>query len=193
MPNSFNLFEYNQQIDAHKILICYKGVITDTIISVISDDIRNRFEQEASLGRKAFAIFVELAQNVFLHSIKKEDGLEFETSMFMISQPEEGLSISFGNVIENSKAEALLEHCKIINKLSMKELRLFKREKRLESAASRREGGGIGLIQTALIAQNQLEVACDELDDGKSFFSVSVLIKKPELVSEVQTQIDGEK
>ena len=184
MPNSFNLFEYNKQIDAHKILICYKGVITDTIISVISDDIRIRFGHKANLARKAFAIFVELAQNVFLHSLKKEDGLEFETSMFMISQPQEGLSISFGNVIPNDKAEPLLEHCKVINKLNMKELRAFKRKKRLESAASRREGGGIGLIQTALIAQNQLDVACNELDDNTSFFSVSVIIKKPELITQ---------
>jgi hypothetical protein len=184
MPNSFNLFEYNKQIDAHKILICYKGVITDTIISVISDDIRTRFEHEVELARKAFAIFVELAQNVFLHSIKKENGLEFETSMFMISEPEEGLSLSFGNMVGNEKAIELIKHCDIINQLNMKELRAFKREKRLESAAAHREGGGIGLIQTAIIAQNKLEVSCDKLDDKKSFFSVSVTIKKTTLVNE---------
>lgn len=176
MPKAINLFGYSKEMDAQQISICYKGVINDSIISVIAEDIRCGFGSRLVLARRAFAIFVELAQNVFYHSMEQKNKA-CQTSIFVLSQPEKGLMMSFGNLINNENVTLLLAHCQKINGLDNKGLRRFKRKTRLEHAANHSEGGGIGLIQSALLAQNNLEIVCDKIDEEKSFFSISVVIK----------------
>ncbi|TAD98926.1 MAG: hypothetical protein EAZ97_10080 [Bacteroidetes bacterium] len=178
VDKGFDLFEYYKLTKEKDVLISYKGPITNVIFAELSRDIRSKFDPHT--GRKIFAVFMELIQNIIFYSAEKlqfEDHQECIGSLVITKEPDVCV-FSCGNMIEAAYAPELLENCKTINSLNKDELRLHKRQQRIQSSPERSKGAGIGLIQVALTAESPLYVEVREIDQQYSFFTISVKIKK---------------
>lgn len=177
----FNFFEYHTQISQDNIVLSYKGPLTDILLSEFSRDIRRKLQAEKpKIGKKVFAIFMELAQNVLYYS--KEENLFGENrdkvGTIVIIRTEDHYRLITGNLVFQEHVPLLKEKCEIVNSLDREALREYKRQLRNEKSEGESKGAGIGLVQAALTSNNPLDVQIQELSGNHAFFVLSVKVKK---------------
>ena len=178
--NAFDFFEYHNQISQENILLSYKGPLTDRLLAEFSRDIREKVASNPKSGKKVFAIFMELAQNVLFYSKEENffEGNRDKIGTLVILQTENHYRLITGNMVFKKNVESLLEKCEVINSLNREELRKYKRTLRSQPQAGESRGAGIGLVQAALTSNNPLEVRVKELEDDFAFFILMVNVEK---------------
>ncbi len=161
------------------IVATYVGLFDGEILSVLAENIKFSLKLTQSQGRKFFKIFIELAQNISLHSAVRtinKKNKSFGEGSLIIHEFEKYFIISTGNIIENKDVKELSEKCKLINTLDRDGLRQLKIK--LRGQKNDLGGGNIGLVHVALIAKQKIEFKFTEIEDNKSFYVVRVRIYK---------------
>jgi hypothetical protein len=171
----------NQQ----NILLSFKGTISQEILADVGINLRAKLGSQ-NVGRKIFAVFVELAQNIYHHSAQKEfsisKGRPAGIGILMIQQEGQDIILSSGNMIENYKVEGTRQKCEFINKMSKEELRTYYIQQRKRPTGG--VGANIGLIDMARRSKKPLIYSIHKIDDDNSFFSLTITIDKNEMESE---------
>lgn len=175
----FNFFEYHTLISHDNIILSYKGPLTDTLLSELSKDVREKFNNSRKTGKKVFSIFMELAQNVLYYS-REMDGFDGgdKVGILAVSQIGDHYSVMTGNMIPADSVPKLVAKCEKINSLDRDSLRAYKRELRDSPPHTGSKGAGIGLVQVALTANNQLDAQMEQVDDDHYMFLLTVKIPK---------------
>ncbi len=175
------LYHYYLAMSTDKdVILSYKGPVTPPLVAEISRDITYKISDNPKVGRKIFAIFIELAQNILFYSAEKTLVADRQESIgcFMLSKSEDGILCEFGNLVENDYLDELIDSCNTINALDRTSLREYKRQQRnTDLPRERSKGAGIGLIQVAITAETPLMVRYENITDNLSFFSLSVNVK----------------
>ncbi len=180
MEHEFNLFDYYTLTSHKNILISYKGPVTDALMAEIVKDIRGKLSSNPKAGKKLFAIFIELSQNILYYSaeVVRFGERADRVGTILITEEAEFYRLACGNLVDNGYIGELLESCQKINEMDKDELRDYKREQRSLPQGVRSKGAGIGLIQAALTSGNPLHIESMQVDDNFTFFSLSVTIEK---------------
>ncbi|TAE45359.1 MAG: hypothetical protein EAY69_10380 [Cytophagales bacterium] len=191
MISEFNFFEYHAQISNDNIILSYKGPLTDVLLSEFSRDIRKKMQEEdPKVGKKVFAIFMELAQNVLYYS-KEENHFgqkKDKVGTLVIVAEEDSYRLITGNLVYKKDVPLLEDKCKIVNSLNRDELREYKRNLRNNPNNEESKGAGIGLVQAALTSDNPLGVEVQEVGNNFAFFVLSVYVKRNENETETTTE-----
>ncbi len=177
----FNFFEYHSQITQDNIILSYKGPLTDVLLAEFSRDIRLKLQQESpKIGKKVFAIFMELAQNVLYYSKEVNHfGNQDKVGTLVIVQTEDSFKLITGNLVYKDAVTRLVEKYNTINALDREALREYKRKLRNDPQGEESKGAGIGLVQVALTAGGPLEVKIKELPGGEfAFYALFVSVPK---------------
>lgn len=176
----FNLLDYHVKMDDQHVVLYYKGPFDDTILANISDHLQSSFTDNPKVGRRVFAAFIEMAQNIAFYSSERNlfttglDKNQRGVGTFAIYEHDELLTLISGNVIENTKVVPLIDRCETINQLDREGLRELKRQWRNQSnSVEEHKGGNIGLVQIALKSEHPLNIEMIEIDDHHSFFILS--------------------
>lgn len=175
------LFNYFNDMNNQEIILTFKGTISQDILTDVGISLRSKLDSH-TVSKKTFAIFVELAQNIYHHSAQKEysavKGRTAGVGVILIQNHPEHLTLSSGNLIESYKIEGLSERCEYINKLSTEELRDYYIKQRRRPTGG--VGANIGLIDMARRSGNPLEYQVVKIDDEYSFFALSIKVSKQE-------------
>ncbi len=176
----FNFFEYHSQISQENIILSYKGPLTDVLLAEFSRDIRQKLQEENSkVGKKVFAIFMELAQNVLYYSKEiNHFGNRDKVGTLVIIQNETEYKLITGNLVYKTAVQKLLEKYETISTLDREALREYKRKLRNDPQNEESKGAGIGLVQVALTADNKLEIKIKELVGDMAFYAIFVTVAK---------------
>lgn len=176
--NQFNFFEYHTQISRDDVILSYKGPITDILLSEFSRDIRQKLQHNRKVGKKVFAVFMELAQNVLYYSKEINYFRNMDkVGTIVIIKDDEFYTLITGNMVYNSSVPLLLEKAEKVNSLNREELREYKRELRQAPSEGESKGAGIGLVQAALTSNNPLRVQTKRIDEQYAFFVLSVQVR----------------
>lgn len=182
MLQHFNYFEYQGDPKEENVIFSYKGPLNDVLLSNFSTNLRSRMQltsENKSVGKKLFAIFMELAQNVIFYSREADsfDGSD-RVGTIVILQSEEHYKVMTGNLVLKESIPKLLERAEHINNLNRDELRDYKRERRSAPQEEESKGAGIGLIHVAITSGQELEVDIKELDDKRAFYILAANISR---------------
>ncbi|TAF35225.1 MAG: hypothetical protein EAZ57_01330 [Cytophagales bacterium] len=181
MADYSSLYHYYLAMSTtQNVLLSYKGPVTPPLMAEISRDIAQKISDHPKTGKRVFAIFIELAQNILYYSAEKTFVVSRQESIgcFMITRQEDGILCEFGNLVENEYLDDLVESCNTINSLDKDGLREYKRQQRNSDMPSdRSKGAGIGLIQVAITAETPLIIRYESVSENLSFFSLSVTVK----------------
>ncbi|MEO1655293.1 MAG: SiaB family protein kinase, partial [Bacteroidota bacterium] len=180
-PNDkgFNFYEYHAHIKNADILLSYKGPLTDVLLSEFSRDIRRKIHAYPRAAKKVFAIFMELAQNVFYYS-KEVNHFENNDRVgsLIILESNQHYKIITGNLIFKDAVKSLSEKCEIVNSLDRESLRAYKRALRNAPSGEESKGAGIGMVQAALTSANPLDYQIKEAGETFAFFVLSAIVLK---------------
>lgn len=179
--DKLTLFNYFSDMNKQEIILTFKGTISQEILADVGISLRSKLDSY-TISKRTFAIFVELAQNIYHHSAQKEystvKGRTAGVGVILIQNQKDNLVLSSGNLIENFKVEGLIERCDYINTLDDNELKDYyvKQRKRPTGGV----GANIGLIDMARRSGNPLEYQVVKIDDENSFFALSIKVNKQE-------------
>lgn len=177
--NAFNFFEYHTQISQNNIVLSYKGPLTDVLLSEFSRDIRKKMQDEPKIGKKVFAVFMELAQNVLFYSKEVNHfGNNDRVGTLVILNTDTAYEVMTGNMVYKDAVDVLRQKCETVNSLDRDALREYKRQLRNAPSDEESKGAGIGMVQAALTSDHPLEYEIAETAGEFAFFCISVKIKK---------------
>ena len=177
---NLDLLKNYPEIQPSQITLSHRGVLTDTKLTDYSRDLRSKVFKNPKMGKKIFAIFMEVAQNVLFYS--KEISTEDENhkiGSLNVLDLDQYIMIITGNMVYTDSVESLQEKCDTVNSLDREGLREYKRSLRNAPRTGESKGAGIGMVQAALTSDNPLAYEFIQAEDEKyTFFILSVRVEK---------------
>ncbi|MCS6820854.1 MAG: SiaB family protein kinase [Microscillaceae bacterium] len=174
------VYQYCKDMEQNNIILSFKGTVSQEILADVGISLRTKFGAH-NLSKKIFAIFVELAQNIYHHSAQKEylvtKGRPSGIGLIMVQNMPDHLVLTSGNVINMQQKAKLLNKCEYINSLDEEALREYYKSQRKKPDAGG-TGANIGLIDIARRSGYPLAYSIQDIDDEYAFFALSVRVNK---------------
>jgi hypothetical protein len=170
----FRMFQQN-------VIISYRGAFDPKVLTTIAFNLENAVSDGSRhFSRKVFKIFIELAENISYYSSEREP-IGFDDSagagIMVVKNFPDYITYSSGNLVNRDDRIKLSEKINKINEFDREDLRAYKRDL-LDMPKSRFGGANIGLIHVALLSGHSLNYQMTELEDGNTFYVLSVRIDK---------------
>jgi Family of unknown function (DUF6272) len=166
---------------SEKILICFNGPISRTLISEIGVALKEHIHSSTdnlSSAMDVFSVYIEMSQNIRHYSAARGYREPEATATVVIAETLDGhYIVSAGNVVELADGEALLKRLAGLAALDKRQLKqLYKdqlRQPRVEGAST---GAGLGLIDVARKTSAPLQCSLDPLNAGQVFLTLRATI-----------------
>jgi hypothetical protein len=179
-----SLLDYYKGLDKSKIILLFKGAMSQNTLVRIGDLIRLPAEEEGedTYSKRLFAIMVEMAQNILFYSQEREispiTGTNVGIGIVLVQQMPDQYQIVCGNIVNEKQKERLNTQCCTINKMNQEELREYYSMQRRKMVHENSKGAGLGLIDIARKAKNPLVYDFHALPDSQHFFSLAANINR---------------
>jgi len=175
-----NLFQQYNQAQNNAVLLLFKGALSQDVLVELGNVLRTKVGFDAK-GRRLFAIFIEMTQNIKNYSVEIEtsaEGRENGVGIITIHETSDAYSITAGNRMRNSDVERVRQRCTHIKSLPYDELRVFHKEQMRAGPPDGSKGAGLGLIDMTMKANLDVEFSFIPINGETSFFVVHAIIKK---------------
>ncbi len=180
ISSKINLLDYHNILE-HEVMLSYKGSFHANILAILGKYVESFIMSSPNVSRKAFKIFIELAQNIAYYSAERtREEKSTGIGTIAIGESEEYYTFATGNLVKNLDIISIIERIEIINSLDRESLRKYKIDQRRVTAGEIK-GSHIGLIQVALTSSQPLDIEVIPVDTDHSFFTISVKINKDSL------------
>jgi len=159
-------------LDKVKPILHYAGTFTESVIGEMGEFLRGHFRTSPETLGKNFAIFIEMATNIALHSFRKEGRTERGEGIMEVYALEDKIYLAASNIVQAEEYARIEAHVKHINTLSQEELRALKRNIREQPKQALQKGGNIGLVQISLKADAPLFLSYEALSEEYYFMTL---------------------
>lgn len=174
-----DLYELRARFDDEKILLCFNGPISRSLIEEIGNALRNYLKSEQASPASAldvFAVYIELTQNI-RHYAAQSLIAGADTATVVVSFKNGHYHISAGNLVRFEDGEALVKRVEMLADLDKAELkRKYKEQLRKPRSEDSVSGAGLGLIDMARKATAPMVSSVKSVDPTRAYFSLSVQI-----------------
>lgn len=174
---------YYTQMRKDGIILSFNGAISQNILTDIALGLREKVAADTSTGKVLFATFIELAQNILIHSADRtilpsaeEKGLG--NGILLVKETADDFHVISGNTANTTVALEIKEKCDYINSLDEEGLKSYYKEQRKAPLEEGKGGGNIGFIDIARKTGNPILVKLRTIDENNSFLSVYVTVAK---------------
>lgn len=176
-----DLFTLQQTYNQQRIMLCFNGPLTRSLIEEIGTALRNYMQREnanASSSMDVFGAYIEMTQNIRHYAASKGWHDSEASATVVIARDEQGrYVVSAGNVVDAADGRELaarIEGLGAMDKAALKaQYKEQLRKPRNDDASS---GAGLGLIDMARKAAEPMACSLRTLDDGRAFFSLRVVM-----------------
>ena len=174
-----DLYELRERFDDEKILLCFNGPISRSLIEVIGNALRNYLKSEQASPASAidvFAVYIELTQNIRHYALKSElAGADMAT--VVVSFRDGHYHISAGNLVRQQDGESVQSAVNALAGLDKIELKKrYKEQLRKPRDEQATTGAGLGLIDMARKATAPVQASLKPLANETGYLSLSVQI-----------------
>lgn len=178
---SFDLYAMREACNTQKIMICFNGPISKSLIEEIGTALRNYLETDRvtpSAAMDVFAVYIEMTQNIRHYAAQKAYTDQTADATVIIARSAEGRHVvCAGNVVEAEDGSALLSRVNTLASLDKVQLKAaYKEQLRKPRDGTASSGAGLGLIDIARKASEPLAINLRQLADGRAFVSLQAVI-----------------
>ena len=180
-PISGSLAALHEFFNNQRILICFNGPISRTLLSEIGIALKDHIEStqtRQSAAMDVFSVYIEMSQNIRHYAGRMGYNETDAAATVVIAETDGGqYSVSAGNLVERADAEPLVRRVQQLSNLDKAELKaLYKSQLRAPRQDGQSGGAGLGLIDIARKATLPMQASLAEGPAGKVFFSLRVVI-----------------
>ena len=178
---SIDLFGLRELFNRSRILLCFNGPSSRSLIEEIGNALKNYLQADSALPSAAmdvFSAYVEMTQNIRHYALSRGyDELDSSATIVVARDGEGRYVVQAGNLVEVRDGEALLQRLDELAKMDKAQLKAaYKtqlRQPRDEKAAS---GAGLGLIDVARKSAQPLAASLVSCSETRSFFTLRAVI-----------------
>jgi len=184
--NSLDLWELRQQLDAAKILICFNGPLSQSIIEQLGLAVKRYLEAETlDEGRlyDVFAVYIEQSQNIQNYNARKAaEGVpgvvwRYDAATIAIGRADaEHYLVTSGNPVARADLPALTGMLDALAGLDAEGLKTRFREQRRKPRSEGMVNAGLGLIDMARKSSRPLEYQVRDMDEHTAYFHLIAVI-----------------
>jgi hypothetical protein len=176
-----DLFSLQETYNQQRIMLCFNGPLTKSLIEEIGNALRNYMEREnapASSAMDVFGAYIELTQNIRHYAARKGwDDAEASATVVIARNIEGHYVVSAANILDAADGPELEARVKKLASMDKVQLKAeYKEQLRKPREAGASTGAGLGLIDLARKASQPLSCSLRTLDDGRAFFSMRVVM-----------------
>ena len=176
-----DLFSLQQTYNQQRIMLCFNGPLTKSLIEEIGNALRNYMKTENATPSSAmdvFGAYIEMTQNIRHYAARKGWADNEASATVVIARDAEGRYVVMaGNIVDSADGAGLTECIQQLAALDKSELKArYKEQLRKPREEGSTSGAGLGLIDLARKASEPLACSLQTLDDGRAFFSVRVVM-----------------
>ncbi len=183
-PTLGELYENYTQLRHERLHLVYKGPVTRDILAELAAVLR-RQPLHRPQARRAFAVFVELAQNIQRYSADRfplpptaADTPDVGIGLLLVRECENTLHLTAANPAAVDTAQTLADTIALISGMHRPALNTAFRERRKTRRAPSQQpaGAGLGLYEIARRSDKPLECCRWICADGRPFVAVSAAV-----------------
>jgi hypothetical protein len=177
-----DLFGLRELITRHRILLCFNGPISRSLIEEIGNALKNYLEADRaqpSAVMDVFGTYIEMTQNIRHYAVRQGYGEKESLATILVARDGEdgAYLVQAGNVVEAADAEALIARVKELAALDKTALKAaYKERLRRPREEGSHSGANLGLIDIARKSSRPLSAQLMSLPDGKALFSLLAVI-----------------
>jgi hypothetical protein len=175
-----DLFSLQQTYNQQRIMLCFNGPLTRSLIEEIGNALRNYLQREhatASSAMDVFGAYIEMTQNIRHYAAAKGwDESEVSATVVIARDGEGRYVISAGNAIEAKDGTLLAARIDTLATMDKTQLKAAYKEQLRKPRDEGSSGAGLGLIDLARRASEPLSCTLQMLEDGRAFFSIRVVM-----------------
>lgn len=176
-----DLFSLQQTYNQQRIMLCFNGPLTKSLIEEIGNALRNYMQRENATPSSAmdvFGAYIEMTQNIRHYAASKGWNEAEASATVVIARDAEGrYVVSAGNIVDCADGHDLEARVKALGAMDKAQLKAqYKEQLRKPRDEGSTTGAGLGLIDLARKAAEPLICSLQKLDDGRAFFSLRVVM-----------------
>lgn len=176
-----DLFSLQQTYDQQRIMLCFNGPLTKSLIEEIGNALRNYMQRENATPSSAmdvFGAYIELTQNIRHYAAVKGWNDAEVSATVVISRDALGrYVVSAGNIVDAADGQALAARVASLATMDKVQLKAaYKEQLRKPRDDGAVTGAGLGLIDMARKAAEPLACSVQAVGDGRAFFSMRVVM-----------------
>jgi hypothetical protein len=176
-----NLFDLRANFTQNRILLCFNGPISRSLIEEIGSALKNYMQAEQAhltASTDVFSVYIEMTQNIRHYAnARGYDELAGSATVVVARDAQGRYQVQAGNMVDRADGEQLLDRVNALALMDPAQLKTaYKtqlRQPRDQNAAS---GAGLGLIDIARKSSAPLSAQLSPLDEGHVFFSLCATI-----------------
>lgn len=176
-----DLFALRSQFNQGRILLCFNGPISRSLIEEIGSALKNYLHADDAKPwavMDVFGVYVELTQNIRHYAALQGYGEAESSATVVVARDLQGRYIVMaGNLVERDDGEALLARVHALASMDKAELKAaYKEQLRQPRDEHATSGAGLGLIDVARKASMPLNATLTEINDARAFLSLRAVI-----------------
>lgn len=178
---TIDLFGLRERFNQNRILLCFNGPISRSLIEEIGNALRNYLQADnvqPSAAMDVFGVYVEMTQNIRHYAAAHGYGEAESAATVVVARDEEGrYAVQAGNLVENADGQALLARIGELAALDKTALKAtYKAQLRQPRAEGATSGAGLGLIEMARRSVVPLSASLSPVSETRAFFSLRAVI-----------------
>lgn len=162
-------------------ILVYRGQLNyetiEEILSQYKEDIQP-FDAEPVVRKRIYSILVECLENTFKHKALKKNGFKHSPVELYLKEKDDSFEIKIGNYIHESNIDVLVDKIAIVNSLDKDGLNKLYRESISKARISDKGGAGLGIIEIARNARQDIKYEISPAEANHVFFSMVIYVKK---------------
>lgn len=178
---TINLFELRSHFNQNKIMLCFNGPMSRSLIEEIGNALKNYLQAEQtkmSSAMDVFGIYIEMSQNIRHYAQKNNyDDLMSSATIVVARDEENHYLIQAGNIVKKADGTMLLNRISNLANMSAADLKLaYKKQLREPHPEYANSGAGLGLIDMARKSAKPLTANVSAIDNDNVFFSLCATV-----------------
>jgi len=180
--NDTDFFGLRELITRHRILLCFNGPISRSLIEEIGNALKNYLQADQarpSAVMDVFATYIEMTQNIRHYAMRHGYGETESSATIVVAREAEQSAylVQAGNIVELADAQTLVARVGELAGLDKATLKAaYKEQLRRPREEGSSSGANLGLIDIARRSTRPLSAQFMPLSDGKALFSLQAVI-----------------
>lgn len=179
---TLDLFTLREHFNAQRILLCFNGPISRSLIEEIGNALKNYLQAEKaqpSAVMDVFGTYIEMSQNIRHYaSSRGYDELDASATVIIARDSLGRYLVSAGNLVEKADGLALLSRVENLATLDKAQLKqAYKEQLRRPREPEASTGAGLGLLDIARKSSAPLTANLTAVaGSGRAFFSLKATL-----------------
>jgi len=180
----FDLYDYYKSSRDKKIILSFKGIISQQLLIDVGEIIRARSETLKGT-KKIFSVFIEMSQNIMHYSKEREvdpiSGKDYGVGIVLFHESEDEFIVTSGNLTSIEQGLEIRSKIDMLSSMPKEDIKQYYSDTIRKPRDVEKKGAGLGLIEIVRKSGGKVFCETSPVDGGDAFVIISSYFEKEKI------------